>query len=222
MPAAKGISPKKWGRVTWVMLHGLAHLAIARPNNNKVARAVRLVVLLMPFLLPCRECRTNLAAKLKRFPGPDDEMVRIDAGALARWIHKLHNRTNDATGKPRVGFTEGLDGAMSELLGQSELGERRLRGLVSVATRLATGYILRCLVERKGLAQRSARRAAEYERAAAAYKAFRYLAGVVLDERKNGGVGEKCSSTSSSRSRSRCATRRARRSAGRSRGESGG
>ena len=215
MPAAKGISPEKWGRVTWVMLHGFAHLAIARP---KLTRAARLVVMPMPFLLPCRKCRENLAAKLKnkRFRGPDDEMMRIDAGALARWIHKLHNRTNDATGKPRVEYAEGLDGAMSEL------GESRLRGLVSVATRFATGYILRCLVERKGLAERSARRAAEYESAAAAYKAFRYLAGVVLDERKNGGVGEKCSSTSSSRSRSRCATRRSRRSGGPSRGKSGG
>ena len=217
MPAAKGISPKKWGSVTWVMLHGLAHLAIAR-RAPTFTRAARLIVLLMPFLLPCRECRTNLAAKLKkpRLRGPDDEAIAIDASVLARWIHKLHNRTNDATGKPRVEYTAGLDGAMSEL------GEGRLRGLVSVATRAATGYILRCLVERKGLAERSARRAAEYESAAAAYKAFRYLAGVVLDERKNGGGGEKCSATSSSRSRSRCATRRTRRSGGPSRAPSGG
>ena len=168
MPTAKGISPEKWGRVTWVMLHGLAHLAIARPTPTR-ARAARLVVLLMPLLLPCRKCRDNLAAKLKKAPPPEP-----DASALARWIHKLHNMTNKDLGKPIVRYTEGLDGMMGEL------GEGRLRALVSVATRFATGYILRCLKEREGLAARSARRAAEYEAAASAFRAFRDLVGVVL------------------------------------------
>jgi hypothetical protein len=208
MPVAKGISPEKWGRVTWVMLHGLAHLAMLRPTRAR-ARAARLVVLLMPLLLPCRECRTNLAAHLRTLPAP----TTVDAEAVAGWVHGLHNLTNEHIGKPRVEYEEGLDGTMREM---AERDEGKLRSLVARATAKATGYILRCLVERRGLAESSARRAAEYEAADAAYRAFRDLAGVVLGWRKNEAAGGKCrsraSSTSSVRSQSRCTTRRSRTS----------
>jgi hypothetical protein len=100
----------------------------------------------------------------------------------------------------------------------SELTEGRLSDLVSVATRTATGYILRCLVERRHFAARGFR-VEEYTKAEVAYGRFLGIVRVVLGSReKTGDVRrEQCTSErwsrSSSRSRSRCAKRRARKSA---------
>ena len=177
----KGISPKKWGRVTWVMLHGLAHLAIARPSPVR-ARAARLVVLCMPRLLPCRTCRRNLAKKLASLPAPDAASAARDPRLLAVWVHELHNLTNVDTEKPRVAYADGLDGKLAAL------SAPRLFEVVRVAARRAARYIARCLEERKESARHSQSAAEEYEAAEPTYRLFRVLVGVVLGARKNGGV----------------------------------
>ena len=170
----KGISPQKWGRVTWVMLHGLAHLAIARPQPHG-ARAVRHIVKeCMPALLPCRKCRKNLEKKLAKLPEPDARSVERDPRLLAVWVHELHNLTNVATGKPRVAFADGLDGKLAAL------SVPRLWHTVHVATRHAARYIARCVEERKQNARRSQSAADEYVEAARRYHEFRLLVAVVL------------------------------------------
>ena len=177
----KGISPKKWGRVTWVMLHGLAHLAIARPSPVR-ARAARLVVLCMPRLLPCGTCRRNLAKKLASLPAPDAASAARDPRVLAVWVHELHNLTNADTEKPRVAYADGLDGKLAAL------SAPRLLEVVRVAARRAARYIARCLEERKESARHSQSAADEYGAAEPTYRLFRALVGVVLGARKNGGV----------------------------------
>lgn len=199
---ARGISPEKWGKVTWAMLHGLAYVAIARPTLKRV-RQVRLVVLCMRRLLPCRECRDNMRAKLAALPAPSLSAKRgavKGAWDVARWVHDLHNLTNKKTKKAHwnVAYDDGFDALLAPM------DADRLREFTSRATLAAAEYIARCLAERKGQAEAEAEAESangpwpangswpaeesgpakskrdEYARAAAAYDAFRALVRGVL------------------------------------------
>ena len=230
---ARGISPEKWGRVTWAMLHGLAYVAIARPTLKRV-RQVRLVVLCMQRLLPCRECRENMLAKLAALPAPALSAKRgavKGAWDVARWVHDLHNLTNKKTKKAHwnVAYDDGFDALLAPM------DADRLREFTSRATLAAAEYIARCLAERKGQAEAEAEAEAangswpaeesgpakskrdEYARAAAAYDAFRALVRGVLgngtsNSRKKGAAvgGKRCATSPSS-------CRSSRRRAGRTR-----
>ena len=164
----KGINPEKWGRVTWAMMHSLAYLVVDRDEAS--VRALRVAFLCLPRLLPCRTCRQNLHKKMKTLPVPQAET----GWELARWVHDVHNAVNASRGKPELGFEEGLDADLVRM------DERRLRAFADTATRIATGYIARCLEERKENAHLSKSRAKEYERAAQKYHEFRLLVAVVL------------------------------------------
>lgn len=173
MKGAKGISPKKWGRVTWAMLHGLAWLVVKAPSAHRV-RALRLLFLAMPRLLPCRTCRQNMHKELKRRGVPDGEGDDDEgAWALARWVHDIHNAVNRTTGKARVAYEDGLD---ARLVG---LGYERTLVFAQTAFRMASGYIVRCLAERRELGERHEKHARQYVRAMRAYRAYKQ-AGVYL------------------------------------------
>jgi len=228
---ARGISPEKWGRVTWAMLHGLAYVAIARPTLKRV-RQVRLVVLYMQRLLPCKECRDNMLAKLAALPAPFLSAKRgavKGAWDVARWVHDLHNLTNKKTKKAHwnVAYHDGFDGLLAPM------DADRLRAFTSRATLAAAEYIARCLAERKGQAEAEAEAEAanesrspsteaeskrgSYKKAVAAYVAFRALVRGVLGNgnshsRKKGAAvgGKRCGTSPSS-------GRLSRRRAGRTR-----
>jgi hypothetical protein len=233
---ARGISPEKWGRVTWAMLHGLAYVAIARPTLKRV-RQVRLVVLCMQHLLPCKECRENMLAKLAALPAPFLSAKRgavKGAWDVARWVHDLHNLTNKKTKKAHwnVSYHDGFDGLLAPM------DADRLREFTSRATLAAAEYIARCLAERKGQAEAEAEAEAEaangslspstgaeskrgsYKKAVAAYVAFRALVRGVLgngnsNSRKKGAAvgGKRCATSPSS-------CRSSRRRAGRTKTQS--
>jgi hypothetical protein len=171
--AAKGISPEKWGAVTWAMLHGLAHYVVKAPSEHRV-RALRMLFLAMPRLLPCRTCRQNMHKELKRRAVPRDG----GAWALARWVHDIHNAVNATTGKSRVPYERGLDALLVAM------DVERARQFAETAFRIASGYIVRCLAERKELAERYEKHARQYARAERAYAAFVSAGGFVLSGEK--------------------------------------
>jgi hypothetical protein len=171
--AAKGISPKTWGPVTWAMLHGLAHVVVKAPSAHRV-RALRLLFLAMPRLLPCRMCRQNMHRELKQRAVPRDD----DAWALARWVHDLHNAVNRTTGKARVPPARGLDA----LLVAMDAG--RALQFAETAFRGASGYIVRCLAERRALGERYERHARQYKSALRAFGVFARAGAFLLSGEK--------------------------------------
>ena len=168
----KGINPEKWGRVTWAMMHSLAYLVVDRDEAS--VRALRVAFLCLPRLLPCRTCRQNLHKKMKTLPVPQAET----GWELARWVHDVHNAVNASRGKPELGFEEGLDADLVRM------DERRLRAFADTATRIATGYIARCLEERRVLGERYEKFARQYKKALSAYEAFKQAVLFVLRRKK--------------------------------------
>ena len=168
----KGISPQKWGRVTWAMMHSLAYLVVERDEAS--VRALRVAFLCLPRLLPCRTCREHLHKKMKTLPVPHAET----GWELARWVHDLHNAVNASLGKPELGFEEGLDADLVRM------GHEKLHAYADTATRIATGFIARCLEERRVLGERYEKFARQYAKAERAYKAFKRAVVFVLRRKK--------------------------------------
>jgi hypothetical protein len=176
-----------------------------------------------------------MLAKLAALPAPSLSAKRgavKGAWDVARWVHDLHNLTNKKTKKAHwnVAYDDGFDGLLAPM------DADRLREFTSRATLAAAEYIARCLAERKGQAEAEAeaanesqsrsrsppaegakRKRDEYERAEAAYVAFRALVRGVLgngnshSRKKGAAVGGKRCATSPSSCRS------SRRRAGRTR-----
>ena len=76
-----------WGPSGWKILHTITFAYI--PRTDKVA--VREMFKMLPFVLPCKYCRTSLAEYMERH-SLDDALESRDL--LTRWLWKIHNEVN--------------------------------------------------------------------------------------------------------------------------------
>ena len=173
MEAPRGVDPEKWGRPTWVMMHGLAYLAATGALHADVARGT---LDDMRVLLPCKKCRVGLTALIAASPVPRE------ARALPRWVHEAHNAVNRKKERPspRVAMADGLGSVIAAL------DARRQRALVMGAVASAARYIKRCVAER----ERHVQYAAELPALRAAWSRFARVA-VALPLAWPAGAGRK-------------------------------
>lgn len=75
-----------WGPSGWRLLH---LITFAYTPADKVA--VRNLFKLLPFVLPCKYCRTSLAEYMDRLPL---EPALESREALTKWLWKVHNEVN--------------------------------------------------------------------------------------------------------------------------------
>lgn len=76
-----------WGPSGWKILHTITFAYI--PRTDKVA--VREMFKMLPFVLPCKYCRTSLAEYMDRY-NLDEALESRDL--LTRWLWKIHNEVN--------------------------------------------------------------------------------------------------------------------------------
>jgi len=76
-----------WGPSGWRLLHTITFAYI--PRTDKLA--VREMFTLLPFVLPCKYCRTSLAEYMDRHPL---EPALESRETLTRWLWKIHNEVN--------------------------------------------------------------------------------------------------------------------------------
>lgn len=76
-----------WGPSGWRLLHTITFAYI--PRTDKVA--VREMFKMLPFVLPCKYCRTSLTEYMERH-SLDDALESRDK--LTRWLWKIHNEVN--------------------------------------------------------------------------------------------------------------------------------
>ena len=76
-----------WGPSGWRLLHTITFAYI--PRTDKVA--VREMFTLLPFVLPCKYCRTSLAEYMDRHLL---ESALESRETLTKWLWKIHNEVN--------------------------------------------------------------------------------------------------------------------------------
>jgi hypothetical protein len=81
-----------WGPAAWTFLHAAA-AAVAAEDAASVVE----LLLLLPRVLPCPECKQHCLSFFERRP-PADEIR--DAASASRYLFEFHNDVNLRTGKP--------------------------------------------------------------------------------------------------------------------------
>jgi Erv1 / Alr family len=76
-----------WGPSGWRLLHSITFAYI--PHSDKIS--VREMFTMLPFVLPCKYCRTSLTEYMERHPL---EPALESRHALTRWLWKIHNEVN--------------------------------------------------------------------------------------------------------------------------------
>ena len=77
-----------WGPSGWRLLHSITFTY--NPVSDKVA--VRKVFESLPFVLPCKYCRTSLSSYMKELPL---EPALESKSKLSKWLWMIHNKVND-------------------------------------------------------------------------------------------------------------------------------
>jgi hypothetical protein len=76
-----------WGPSGWRLLHSITFAYI--PHTDKIP--VREMFTMLPFVLPCKYCRTSLSEYMDRHPL---EPALESRATLTRWLWKIHNEVN--------------------------------------------------------------------------------------------------------------------------------
>jgi len=84
-----------WGPSGWKILHMITFAYI--PRTDKVA--VREMFKMLPFVLPCKYCRTSLSEYMDRH-NLNDALESRDK--LTRWLWKIHNEVNSKLRNQRL------------------------------------------------------------------------------------------------------------------------
>ena len=88
----------QWGPSAWHFLHAIAFKYPEQPSPTERAAAKKFFESL-GHLLPCKSCNEHYLEFLKGHP------VAVGSRkALARWVHRLHNRVNSKNGKATVPY----------------------------------------------------------------------------------------------------------------------
>ena len=141
----QGVSPSKWGRSMWRMLHGLALLVRTRPDREQTD-LMYVLLHTLPLLLPCRMCRENMRRHMGKLPIPARRAGEVESAESVRvWLHDVHNAVNVLCGKRPVAWNAGMHEELAALL-------RTHRGLlvrhVVDAWKRATEHVRASVLER--------------------------------------------------------------------------
>ena len=81
---------KYWGPSGWRLLHLIAEKEASIENMVEIYWETlhRPFWLVLPYILPCKFCRTSLATYYEKYPVPHDNR------AMGRWLYKIHNCVN--------------------------------------------------------------------------------------------------------------------------------
>jgi hypothetical protein len=81
---------KYWGPSGWRLLHLIAEKEASIENMVEIYWETlhRPFWLVLPYILPCKFCRTSLATYYEKHPVPHDNR------AMGRWLYKIHNCVN--------------------------------------------------------------------------------------------------------------------------------
>jgi hypothetical protein len=127
------LSPQRWGRAMWWVLHVLAALVLddameavdgGACDAAAMCREFAKLLAALPVLLPCSTCRDNLAEHMRgalQLPAMRGGAVR-QARALQRWVHDVHNAVNASTGRAAVPAHVGMDAVVAAHLARGERG----------------------------------------------------------------------------------------------------
>ena len=76
-----------WGPSGWRILHSITFSYIPRSDKS----AIRAMFTLLPFVLPCKFCRSSLQQYIEEDPV---EPALESADSLSRWLWRIHNKVN--------------------------------------------------------------------------------------------------------------------------------
>jgi hypothetical protein len=94
------LSIGEWGPATWHALHAIT---LTFPVEPTIADRKRYATFfnVVGTVLPCVQCRNHFTAAVLTTP-----VDTASRGALARWLHAIHNDVNVRTGKQPVEFAD--------------------------------------------------------------------------------------------------------------------
>jgi len=75
-----------WGPSGWILLHTITFAYMPHEKT-----AMREFFQMLPYVLPCKYCRTSLATYMETYPL---EAALESRGLLTRWLWKIHNEVN--------------------------------------------------------------------------------------------------------------------------------
>jgi hypothetical protein len=76
-----------WGPSGWRLLHTITFAYV--PRSDKAA--VRDFFMMLPFVLPCKYCRTSLSEYMEKY---NIDQALESRSKLCRWLWKIHNEVN--------------------------------------------------------------------------------------------------------------------------------
>ena len=91
------LNPKIWGPHAWIFLHSVT-LAYPECPTDKDKENMMYFFDSLKAVLPCFNCRTNLAMHMNKHPLTDD--ILNSKKALVNWLVNIHNEVNIMTNKP--------------------------------------------------------------------------------------------------------------------------
>ena len=96
------VRPGIWGPSAWKFIHAMT-LAYPDEPSEKQQDAAADLLRILAALLPCSVCRSHLTGHLRERP---PEVA--DRMSFVYYVHWLHNKVNESTGKPALPMDEFL------------------------------------------------------------------------------------------------------------------
>lgn len=90
----ENISPKIWGKSSWIYLHCVAKSFPVKPTKEEENRYK---IFFESLLLPCSKCQTNYSTDLKSMPLTDTILSSKDN--FLKWWVNMRNSANNHIGK---------------------------------------------------------------------------------------------------------------------------
>ena len=97
------MQPSVWGPHIWYTIHYVALAYPTLPTSEDKA-AMKMFLLSLGEVLPCKTCRVHFKEHLEKMPLDDHALS--SKNTLFEWTVKLHNEVNETTGKNTVWTVE--------------------------------------------------------------------------------------------------------------------
>ena len=130
------LDPDVWGPHYWFVLHTIASTYPVSPNDVTKRKYYEFIQNL-PLFIPVEEIGNHVGAMLEKYP----VTPYLDSRqSFVRWMHFLHNKVNEGTGKEQVSLEESLTAYYEHYKPRAvkDVTERRRREKIAFAAILAT------------------------------------------------------------------------------------
>ncbi len=96
------VNPRAWGPHGWKFMH---YVTVAYPDDptDQDKHQMEVFFLSIKNVLPCKMCRDHFEETLEKHPL--DEHALASRHNLVKWMIKVHNEVNKATGKRSVNIS---------------------------------------------------------------------------------------------------------------------